>query len=135
MQAKGSFTVQMAPLETNSEFFASAGLTPGRMGLQKVYSGDIDGCSSGEMLTLHTDVQSSAGYVAFEIFEGRLHGKQGGFALQHSGSMSATEQKLDLVIVPDSGSDELAGIFGAMRIEIKDGAHLYVLDYELPGAG
>lgn len=43
MQAKGSFMLRMAPLETNSEFFASAGLTRARMGLQKVYSGDIGG--------------------------------------------------------------------------------------------
>jgi Protein of unknown function (DUF3224) len=36
------------------------------------------------------------------------------------------------VVVPDSGTDELAGLSGTMEIVIAEGKHSYVLDYALP---
>jgi hypothetical protein len=38
-----------------------------------------------------------------------------------------------ILVVPDSGTDELLGIDGEMRITIVDGKHLYELQYTLPG--
>jgi hypothetical protein len=34
-------------------------------------------------------------------------------------------------VVLDSGTGELKGIVGKMRIDIVDGKHLYTFDYEL----
>jgi hypothetical protein len=34
--------------------------------------------------------------------------------------------------VRDSGTDELAGLTGAMTIRIEGGKHYYALDYQLP---
>jgi hypothetical protein len=36
-------------------------------------------------------------------------------------------------VVPDSGTDALAGLAGRLDIRISEGRHLYVLDYTLPG--
>ncbi|MET0051619.1 MAG: DUF3224 domain-containing protein [Candidatus Thiodiazotropha sp.] len=33
--------------------------------------------------------------------------------------------------MPDSGSDELAGLAGTMSINIDDGGHYYEFEYEL----
>jgi hypothetical protein len=55
---------------------------------------------------------------------------------QFHGDLEATmtrgEPHLNIVVVPDSGSDELTGLRGVMKIVIADGgAHFYELDYEL----
>jgi hypothetical protein len=39
---------------------------------------------------------------------------------------------LTIGVVPDSGSDELAGLAGTMQIKIEDGQHLYEFTYTLP---
>ena len=36
------------------------------------------------------------------------------------------------MIVPDSGTGELAGISGTLEIDNDEGHHYYVLDYERP---
>jgi hypothetical protein len=41
---------------------------------------------------------------------------------------------MTLTVVPDSGTDELAGLAGAMKIIIEAGKHSYELDYTLPEA-
>jgi hypothetical protein len=41
---------------------------------------------------------------------------------------------LNIVVVPDSGTGELAGISGTMRIIIEQGNHSYEFEYSLPGA-
>jgi hypothetical protein len=85
------------------------------------------------MLAAMTDVKGSAGYVAMERVTGTLHGRRGSFVLQHSGTMHRGAQALVISVVPDSGTDELAGLSGAMRIVIAEGKHRYEFDYELPG--
>ncbi len=78
-------------------------------------------------------VQTSGSYVAVERVTGKLHGKSGSFALAHKGTMSGGQQQMDVTIVPDSGSGELAGISGSMKIIITaDGKHSYELEYALP---
>ena len=78
-----------------------------------------------------TDVQGSAGYVAMERVNGKLHGRNGTFALQHSGTMTRGAPQLIITVVPDSGTGELAGLSGKMTINIVDGKHFYEFDYTL----
>ena len=40
----------------------------------------------------------------------------------------------ELVVVPDSGTGELAGISGTLIITIIEGKHFYEFDYSLPAA-
>jgi hypothetical protein len=86
------------------------------------------------MLSVATLVKDSAGYVALEQVTGTLHGRRGTFALQHSGTMDRGAPQLSVTVVPDSGTEQLAGLTGSMRIIIEAGKHSYELDYTLDGA-
>ena len=116
-----------------AEADAADGSTLGRMALDKTYAGDLAGTGKGAMLSALTSVQGSAGYVALERVSGTLHGRRGSFVLQHDGLMTRGARQLSIVVVPDSGSGELAGLAGRMDIQIADGKHYYTFDYELPG--
>jgi hypothetical protein len=128
MQATGSFDVKLAPQPDPA--LESAGL--GRRGIDKQFRGDLEAHSLGAMLSAGTEVPGSAGYVALERVTGTLHGRRGSFALQHHGLMKRGEPSLSVVVVPDSGTGELAGLEGAMTIRIDDGAHSYSFEYSLP---
>ena len=126
-QANGEFTVEMLPQAADA-----AHPFPTRLLLNKRYSGDLTATGHGQMFTVVTPVQGSAGYVAMERVTGSLHGKTGSFVLQHSGTMTRGAPTLTVTIVPDSGTDELAAISGRCQINIENGVHRYVLDYSLP---
>ncbi len=55
----------------------------------------------------------------------------GSFVLQHTGLMARGAPSLTVLIVPDSGTDELEGLAGTMAIVIEEGKHLYELAYEV----
>lgn len=120
----GKFDVTMQP-QTDDEFEV------GRLTIDKTYEGDLSGAGKGQMLSHMTQVKGSAGYVAIEKFVGSVQGKSGSFVLQHSGQMNKGAQSLTIEIVPDSGTEELAGISGTMGIDIKEGQHFYTLTFEL----
>lgn len=122
-QVNGTFDVTLTPLD-------EAGLAViNRMAIDKLFHGPLDGRSEGQMLATRTPVDGSAGYVALERVTGTLEGRRGSFTLQHSGTMNRGVATLQLTVVPDSGSDGLAGIDGRMAISIADGAHYYEFDY------
>ena len=124
--AKGTFQVKRAPVPTA---FEAASL--GRHSLDKVFSGDLEATSLGEMLSAGGSVPGSAGYVAMERVTGRLHGRSGVFVLQHSATMDRGTPTLTITVVPDTGTDALTGISGSMRIIIDKGQHFYEFDYSI----
>jgi hypothetical protein len=69
-----------------------------------------------------------------ELVSGMLNGRQGSFALQHTGIMNRGKPSLLITVVPDSGTGELTGLTGAMSINIADGRHSYDFNYTLPVA-
>ena len=117
----GEFTVELTPQQDEKAM--------GRMLLSKAYSGDLSGNSFGQMLSVRTDEPGSAGYVAMETVTGALAGKNGTFSLQHSGIMSRGKQQLTIVVVPDSATGELTGLYGNMQIQNVDGKHFYDFEY------
>ncbi|RRR77235.1 MAG: DUF3224 domain-containing protein [Candidatus Viridilinea halotolerans] len=129
LHARGTFTVQLTP-----QPLADPAADPllGRLAIAKQFQGDLVGTSQGEMLSARTDVEGSAGYVAIERVTGTLHGRQGSFVFQHSGTMTRSAQQLVISVVPDSGTDDLAGLAGTMTLQIADGMHAYELAYTLP---
>jgi uncharacterized protein DUF3224 len=128
--AQGPFDVKVAPVAQDPH---PDGITLGRFSLEKQYHGALEATAKGEMLTAGGSVQGSAGYVAVERVEGTLDGRRGSFALQHLGQMDASGQRLTIVVVPDSGTGELAGLDGKLEITIaKGGAHSYDFAYTLP---
>lgn len=104
------------------------------MSLDKQFHGDLEGTSKGEMLTAMTSVQGSAGYVAIERVSGTLHGRSGTFVLQHNATMTRGAPQLAIIVVPDSGTGQLAGLAGKMTINIADGKHSYEFEYTLAAA-
>ena len=130
MHAKGSFDVKVAPQKPDNPQAEKAGL--GRMSLDKQFHGDLEAASNGEMLSFMTEVKGSAGYVAIERVTGKLGGHAGSFVLQHNATMNRGTPQLNIVVVPDSGTGELAGLSGTLTINIVEGKHFYEFDYSLP---
>lgn len=126
--AKGTFDVKTIPQATAEG--DDSGI--GRLLLDKQFHGDLEGVSKGQMLAAGNPAKGSGGYVAIEKVTGSLAGRKGSFVLQHMGSMKDGAFNLTISVVPDSGTDQLAGISGKMNIIIAGGKHSYEFEYSLP---
>jgi hypothetical protein len=124
--AKGTFDVKLTPQTDNLD------PTLGRMTIEKEIHGDLEATSKGQMLTASTDVKGSGVYVAIERVTGKLNGRTGSFAMHHTGIMVNGTPRLEIKVVPDSGTGELTGISGSFNLTITDGKHFYDLEYNLP---
>ena len=125
-RASGTFEVKLTPQSDN----AAEGLD--RVTFAKQIHGDFEGTSVGQMLTSMSKTQDSGVYVAIERMTGTLQGRKGSFDLHHVGIMNRGTQQLTINVVPDSGTDQLAGITGTITIKVADGKHSYEFDYSLP---
>lgn len=104
----------------------------GRHALDKVYSGDLAGVAAGEMLSAGGTVPGSAGYVAIERVDGELDGRKGTFYLQHTGILNRGDGTLTITVIPDSGTGDLVGLSGEMKIIIAlGGAHSYEFTWDI----
>ena len=131
VHASGTFDVKIVPLALSESAPAD---TRGRMSINKQFHGDLEAISIGEMLTAGTAISGSAAYVAIELVSGKLNGRSGSFALQHTGTMNRGAPTLVITVVPDSGTGELLGLSGTLTITIADGKHSWNLAYALPDA-
>jgi hypothetical protein len=131
--AAGEFDVQLGAPETLPVAAESPAIA--RFKLEKEYHGPMQGHASGEMLSAGQPQLGEATYVAIESFFGALDGRAGGFALAHRGDMHAGVDTLHISIVPGSGSGELAGIQGELKIRREAaGRYSYTLRYRIDGA-
>ena len=128
-KATGTFDVNVVPVK-NAE---DGDPLLGRMTIDKVFHGDLVGTSKGQMLSGGDFTKGSAGYVAMERVFGTLNGKEGSFILQHSATMHAGAQSMNISIVPGSGTGALTGVSGTLEIIIEGKKHSYVLNYSLAG--
>ncbi|HMT07202.1 MAG TPA: DUF3224 domain-containing protein [Pyrinomonadaceae bacterium] len=127
--AKGTFDVKTTPQPADD---AAAGPF-GRLFLDKKFHGDLDAVSKGQMMGAQTETEGSGAYVALEQVTGTLAGKKGSFMLMHNGTMQKGGNfVLNVSVVPDSGTGDLKGISGTMKIIIEDKKHLYEFSYSLP---
>ncbi len=123
--AHGTFTVDVHPLTPA----LAEGL--GRFSINKQIHGDLEATTIGEMFTGGDPTQGAAGYVAIELVAGKLGGKQGSFALQHFATMDASGPRMQVIVVPGSGTGELKGIAGTFTIRVENGQHFYDFEYTL----
>ncbi|MBC7842245.1 MAG: DUF3224 domain-containing protein [Gemmatimonadaceae bacterium] len=128
MHARGTFEVRITPLPVDDYTDATS---LGRMTIDKQFSGDMVGIGKGQMLTGMSAVKGSAAYSAIERFTGTVAGRHGTFVMQHTGIMTRGAQSLVITIVPDSGTDDLTGITGALAIIIEGKQHSYDLEYSI----
>lgn len=131
MHAHGDFEVKLAPL---SPYNMDEAAQLGRMSIDKIFHGDLEAISKGEMLSAGSPQSGSAGYVAVERVTGTLQGRRGSFALQHNATMHRGDFTLNVIVVPGSGAADLQGLRGAMQIVIADGRHSYEFEYEFDRA-
>ena len=129
--ASGMFEVKLSPQGPDDK---ADGSSLGRMTIDKQFHGDLEATARGQMLVAGTDVKDSAGYVAIERISGSLHGRSGSFVLQHTAVMTKGAPQLSVIVVPDSGTEELTGIEGRMTIDIVAGQHSYTFDYTVTAA-
>lgn len=130
MHAKGSFEIKLAPQQPDNPQARAAQI--GRLSLDKRFEGALQAESQGEMLA--SGGGQSGAYVAIEKVTGTLQGREGSFFLIHSAVMrQGAPQAWSVSVVPDSGTGQLQGLAGAMRIDIVDGKHFYDFEYSLPG--
>jgi hypothetical protein len=129
-QVSGPFEVKMAPQKADNPQAEGAGL--GRMSIDKQFHGALEATSQGEMLSVLDREKGSGGYVALERVTGTLEGKSGSFVLQHNATMNRGVPAMNVIVVPDSGTGELTGISGSMKIRIEAGGkHFYDFEYVL----
>jgi len=125
-QAKGTFEVKRS-MEPACDL--GDGVEAGHFRFDKTFTGPLEATSVVHMLAVGSPQSGSAGYVAVERVKGTLDGRNGTFFFQHTGVMDRGNATLALSVVPDSGTDALAGLHGKMAIDIVDGQHFYTFDY------
>lgn len=131
MQVQGIFTVadwtesdHVPPIKTAA--------TVGHATMIKTFTGEIEGRASTQFTgALNTDTGAGT-YVALESFEGSIGGRSGAFNFVHQASTHGQDRYDEkLVIVPDSGTDALAGLTGSGSIVIDpDGTHHLILELD-----
>lgn len=64
-----------------------------------------------------------------------IKGRGGAFTLLHHATMRPEgDFRMNIVVIPDSGTGGLVGLTGKMEIVIEGGKHSYEFDYTLPAA-
>ena len=130
LQAAGPFDVKITPLDPAFKFDENPYT---RFSIDKQFHGDLEAVSKGEMLAAGSPAKGAGGYVAIERVSGSLHGHTGTFVLQHNATMQHGAYELNVIVVPESGTGQLAGLSGTMQIIIAAGGkHSYNFTYTLP---
>ena len=127
--ATGQFDVQLTPENAEAEGAIY------RFTLTKTWRGDLRATGRGVMLSGGDPTTGCAGYVAAEVVEGTLAGRQGTFLLQQFGDLDEGRETLHYQVVNGSATGELAGLRGRMDVDIDTaGVHHYILHHTLPEA-
>jgi hypothetical protein len=106
-------------------------VTFGRVTLRKTFSGPLTGTSVVAMTSAAVG-EAPVGYAAVELVTGTLEGRSGSFVLQHSGVVDDGAPSPSGLVLPGTGTGELAGLRGTMTIEHDESGAVLTLDYELP---
>jgi hypothetical protein len=136
MHAAGTFTVAaFDPTDLSPTPAIETGLAVGVSTMTKQFTGEVDG-RSATLFTAAFDQASGVGtYLAMESFEGRLGDRAGTVNFAHSATTLGDGGRAGdyFVIVPGSGTGDLAGITGSGGLTVDpDGTHRVWFDYELP---
>ncbi|MEP6730408.1 MAG: DUF3224 domain-containing protein [bacterium] len=109
---------------------ASAGATISQGHVHRRFEGGIVGESAAAVL-IARGTPERLGYVATDRFSGRVGDRTGDFVFQHGGTIDRGTLTPFGYVVPGSGTDELAGLTGTIRIEfIPPATHTLTLHYD-----
>ena len=102
-----------------------------RASVRKTYTGDIVGEGHVEYLMMYRS-DGSASFVGLERVVGKLAGRKGSFVLQRVGQFESGQANETYVVIPGSGSGELAGLIGDGTTSLGHGTEYpFTLTYEL----
>ncbi|UGT62586.1 DUF3224 domain-containing protein [Nocardia asteroides] len=134
MRTWGTFEVtSFTPTEVMPEPGIATGVPVGIARMEKHFGGAVSG-RAATLFTAAFDQETGVGtYVAMESFDGTLDGVAGTFCFAHSATTSGADRSAEFfVIVPTSGTGELAGITGSGGMAVDaDGTHRIWFDYDL----
>ncbi|MGW3244849.1 DUF3224 domain-containing protein [Streptomyces sp. NPDC001070] len=134
MRAAGTFDVKaFVPTELVPEPAVTTGTPVGVATIDKHFEGEVAGRSSTLFTAAYDQATGVGTYVAMESFEGSLNGREGTFNFAHSATTSGSDRTAEFfVIVPTSGTGELAGVTGTGGLALdEDGTHRIWFDYDL----
>ncbi len=123
VETVGAFSVELSPAEGVLE-------GTGRFDFSKVWTGGMTGTSTGLMLSAGDPASGTAGYVALELFRGSVDGLEGSVVLQQFGTMSE-ETVLYYEFAPGSGTGQLAGLVGSVKLDTSTGGHDVRVSYRV----
>ncbi|MGY1601950.1 DUF3224 domain-containing protein [Geodermatophilus sp. SYSU D00815] len=106
-------------------------VTFGRVTLRKTFAGPLTG-SSVVTMTSAAVGEAPVGYAALELVTGELEGRSGSFVLQHTGVVDGEWSSSTGVVLPGTGTGDLAGLRGEITIAHEGSGAVLTLDYELP---
>ncbi len=95
----------------------------------QTYSGALEAKSTIEYL-MTTFADDTSSFIGIEEVLGELGGKSGSFLLKHDGTHKDGVAKSNFEIVPNSGTDELAGIRGNGSYEASHESAKLTLEYD-----
>lgn len=136
MHAAGTFTVAaFDPTDLSPTPAIETGLAVGVSTMTKQFTGEVDGRSATLFTAAFDQVSGVGTYLAMESFEGRLGDRAGTVNFAHSATTLGDGGRAGdyFVIVPGSGTGDLAGITGSGGLTVDpDGTHRVWFDYDLP---
>jgi len=108
-------------------------LPTGHLRMRKTYSGEVAGRSVTQFTSAFDQDSGVGTYVAMESFDGTLAGRRGTFNFVHAASTSGADRAHEYgLIVPGSGTGELVGIEGTVRLHVdEDGTHRMDFEHNL----
>jgi uncharacterized protein DUF3224 len=136
MSATLTATFKIENWDENPALEAETGSKVTRADVLRSFEGDLEGEGAVEWLMAYGE-DGSAKFVGLERIAGTVAGKKGTFVLQHMGTFDGQMAKADLVIVPGTGTDDLAGMSGRGSFEAglgPDGERNITLDADFEKA-
>lgn len=130
--ATGVFSVSnFVPTDYASDVVTALGV--GHAHMVKTFTGSLAGRSLTQFSYAFSQETGTGTYLAMESFEGTVDGRQGTFNFAHSATTDGKSRENEFfIIVPSSGTNELAGITGTGAIVIDGESERIELEYSLP---
>jgi hypothetical protein len=110
MEAKAEFRIKSWDEKPYAEFAGQEKLT--RAITAQTYTGELAGESRGDSLMYYGPADGPVHYVGLEHFTATVDGRAGTFAVQSVGTYVDGVAETTWVVVPGSGTGELAGLRG-----------------------
>jgi hypothetical protein len=101
--------------------------------VKRSFTGGLEGEGSLEWL-MGYDESGAATFVGLERVVAELDGKEGSFVLKHTGTFDGESADAELLVVPGTGTGDLAGLCGEGSFQAgmgPEGERNLTLDYEL----